>query len=324
VDGFSEFSQYKNFIEPTTDRTGRNPMIKFSKKPEPVVLSKRFQRTVALHILKNMLKRAEAQVPLLLGVHGPSGEGKTFQVENILKQMGVKRFLISGGQMESPVTGQPAQLIRNYYIRASEAIRGGECAMAVVLINDIDTGLGAWGENEAQFTINQQAVFGELMHLVDYPTSVEGKDTLRVPIIITGNDFTRLYEPLVRAGRMAAFEWIPNLEERAEIIKGIFPELSKDECRRLVEELNQQVEKEKIDPRQALTIAFYSHLRSTLMDEDLWGEVERGSLERMIDMLLKGDEPDLTLGIHYERVLAKGLELARSEQLVNHLKFNGK
>ena len=178
-----------------------------------IFISPRFHQAVSLHVLKNLLKRVEAQVPLLLGVHGPSGEGKTFQCEHILKDMGVKRFLVSGGQLDNPVAGHPSAFIRQTYIRASESIRSGEASLAVVLVNDVDTGLGTWGKSE-KHTINQINVFGELMHLVDYPSLVDGKETTRVPIIITGNDFTKLYNPLVRAGRMSAFEWIPTTEEK--------------------------------------------------------------------------------------------------------------
>ena len=290
-----------------------------SFKTRQLHLSERFQKVVALHILKNMLKQVEVQVPLLLGIHGPSGEGKTFQCENILKKMGVKRFLLSGGQMEDPIAGQAAQLIRSTYIRASESIRGGECSLAVVLVNDVDTGLGSWGE-AAQYTVNQQTVFGELMHLVDYPNSVEGKDTLRIPIIITGNDFTKLYEPLVRAGRMTAFEWVPNMEERAEIVCSIFPELSKNECSRLISELQSALANDLPDYMKVLTIAFYSHLRSSLLDDDIWKKVERTGLEKTVDILLVGDEPDFSKGVTYERVLNKGIALARSSSLINHIK----
>lgn len=292
-----------------------------NKKASPIFLSNRFQQVVTLHILKNMLKRSEVQVPLLLGIHGPSGEGKTFQCENILKNMGVKRFLLSGGQMDNPITGQPSRLIRDYYIRASDAITRGECSMAVVLINDIDTGLGSWGD-AAEFSLNQQMLFGELMHLVDYPTQVEGKDTLRVPIIITGNDFTKLYEPLVRAGRMESFEWIPTNEERAEIIKAIFPELSPEECSRLVGELNETLKDELPGNLKILPVAFYAHLRSSLLDEDLWNFSQQTGMEKTIDMIIRGDEPDLAMGIHYDRVLSKGIQLARSGQLINHLRFD--
>ena len=157
-----------------------------------VFISERFQQAVSLHVLKNLLKRVEAQVPLLLGIHGPSGEGKTYQCEHILKDMGVKRFLVSGGQLDNPIAGHPSAFIRQTYIKASETIRSGGASLAVVLVNDVDTGLGTWGKSE-KHTINQINVFGELMHLVDYPSLVDGKETNRVPIIITGNDFTKRF-----------------------------------------------------------------------------------------------------------------------------------
>jgi hypothetical protein len=288
------------------------------KKTERIFISPRFQQVVALHVLKNNLKRSDVQVPLLLGIHGPSGEGKTFQCEQVLKRMGVKRFLISGGQLDSPLSGAPAHLVRQSYIQASESIRGGECSLAVVLINDVDTGLGSLGET-GYFTMNQQTMFGELMHLVDYPSSVEGKDTLRVPIVITGNDLSKLYGPLVRAGRMTAFQWIPTRAEKAEIVCAIFKELSQEECARLIDDLHARLHQDLYNNGQTLSIAFFAHLRATLLDEDLWGQVERHGLEKAVDNILIGEEPDFSLGIHYERVLAKGLELAHSGQLINHL-----
>jgi len=283
-----------------------------------IFISERFQQAVSLHVLKNLLKRVEAQVPLLLGIHGPSGEGKTFQCEHILKDMGVKRFLVSGGQLDNPVAGHPSAFIRNTYIKASESIRSGGASLAVVLVNDVDTGLGTWGKSE-KHTINQINVFGELMHLVDYPSLVDGNETTRVPIIITGNDFTKLYNPLVRAGRMSAFEWVPTIEEKAEIIQAIFPELTSQECHKLVVELNEQLMGELPEQIKFLPVAFFSHLRANLLDEDLWDEVEESGLDKTVDSILRGFEPDLSLKIYYERVLEKGVELARSGKLINHL-----
>jgi SpoVK/Ycf46/Vps4 family AAA+-type ATPase len=288
------------------------------KIKEQIFIPERFRRVVSLHILKNNLKRVEVNVPLLLGISGPSGEGKTMQCEYILKNMGVKRFLISGGQLDSPVPGQTASLVRSIYSKASDSMRSGECSLAVVLINDIDTGLGGLGKS-VQYSANQLTVFADLMHLVDYPKSVEGKSTLRIPIIITGNDFTKLYEPLVRAGRMTAFEWQPSPEERIEIVCSIFPELKKQECERLIDELNQIAKSATTDRSDVLPIAFYSHLRANLLDEDLWKEVERAGLDRTVDTILRGNEPDLSLGINYERAIEKGFELAHTGIFVNHL-----
>ena len=65
-----------------------------------------------------------------------------------------------------------------------------------------------------QMTVNNQIVVGTLMNLADNPTRVsigqkwrESDITHRVPIIATGNDFSTLYAPLIRDGRMEKFYW---------------------------------------------------------------------------------------------------------------------
>lgn len=117
--------------------------------------------------------------------------------------------------------------------------------MSVLMINDIDAGLGRFGKivkipdnlklccdlfpiiykmtlteflalclGETQMTVNNQIVVGTLMNLADNPTRVSvgqdwrDADTVnRVPLIVTGNDFSRLYAPLIREGRMEKFYW---------------------------------------------------------------------------------------------------------------------
>jgi hypothetical protein len=44
----------------------------------------------------------------------------------------------------------------------------------------------------------------------------------RVPIIATGNDFSTLYAPLIRDGRMDKFYWAPTFEDRVGVACGIF------------------------------------------------------------------------------------------------------
>ena len=44
----------------------------------------------------------------------------------------------------------------------------------------------------------------------------------RVPIICTGNDFSTLYAPLIRDGRMEKFYWAPTREDRIGVAMGIF------------------------------------------------------------------------------------------------------
>eukprot|EP00958_Prasinococcus_capsulatus_P006435 scaffold604_cov384-Prasinococcus_capsulatus_cf.AAC.45 len=44
----------------------------------------------------------------------------------------------------------------------------------------------------------------------------------RIPIIVTGNDLSRMYAPLIRDGRMDKFYWNPNREERLQMIQALY------------------------------------------------------------------------------------------------------
>ena len=58
-----------------------------------------FLNKLAVHITKNYLDLPQVKIPLLLGIHGRKGEGKTFQCELVFEQMGVEVVYISGGEL---------------------------------------------------------------------------------------------------------------------------------------------------------------------------------------------------------------------------------
>jgi hypothetical protein len=275
----------------------------------------RFRRVLGLHLIKNLIGEAAGwRVPLILGIHGPSGEGKTFQCEQVLRELNVRSFLISGGQLESPDAGAPAQLVRSKYIDASREIERGN--MSVVLINDVDTGIGNWGDM-VQYTMNRQTVLGELMHMVDYPTEIEGRKTRRVPVILTGNDFTKLYGPLVRAGRMTAFEWKPLDEERAAILS-VMLGLDVAKCITLILELRTYA-RSTGQPQTPISIAFFSHVQSTLMDDTLWRLVSKVGPDEIIRRVQAGELPQIAPNLSFESLLKAGKEAIRSGHFLNHL-----
>jgi hypothetical protein len=51
----------------------------------------------------------------------------------------------------------------------------------------------------------------------------ENDSIRRVPIIVTGNDFSTLYAPLIRDGRMEKFYWEPSKEEIINIVWQVGP-----------------------------------------------------------------------------------------------------
>jgi len=238
-------------------------------------IAPRFLDKLAVHITKNFLNLPGVRVPLILGIHGRKGEGKSFQCELVFEKMGIEATLISGGELESPDAGDPARLIRLRYRETAEMIkvRGKMC---VLMINDLDAGAGRFDEG-TQYTVNTQLVNATLMNIADNPTDVQlpgsydSNPIRRVPIIVTGNDFSTLYAPLIRDGRMEKFYWEPNRDDKVGIVGGIFAEdgLSPREVEQLVDTFANQ------------SVDFFSALRSRIYDEQIRDFIHKIGFERI-------------------------------------------
>ena len=238
-------------------------------------ISPRFLNALAVHITKNFLDLPQVKMPLILGVHGRKGEGKTFQCELVYERMGVNVVHVSGGELESPDAGDPARLIRLRYREAAELVKiRGE--MAVLMINDLDAGAGRF-DGMTQYTVNTQLVHNTLMNFADNPSNVQLPCSYdetplpRIPIVVTGNDFATLYAPLVRDGRMQKFYWEPDHDDRLGIVAGIFsPDgLSRNDIATLVDTF----------PTQA--IDFYGALRAQIYDEQIIDFIHRVGVENV-------------------------------------------
>jgi len=253
-------------------------------KPMSYYISPSFLDKVAVHITKNFLNLPGVRVPLILGIHGRKGEGKTFQCELAFKRLGFEPVTISGGELESPDAGDPARLIRLRYREAAEQIRvRGE--MCAIFINDLDAGACRF-DSTTQYTVNTQLVNATLMNIADNPTNVQLPGSYdatplhRVPIIVTGNDFATLYAPLIRDGRMEKFYWEPNRDDKIGIVSGIFEAdgLSSKEIAEFVDAF----------PDQA--IDFFSALRSRIYDEQIRDFIHGIGIEKVSKRLVNSVE----------------------------------
>ncbi|TYH16912.1 hypothetical protein ES288_A05G152500v1 [Gossypium darwinii] len=264
-----------------------------------------------------------------VGVWGGKGQGKTFQTELIFQAMGIEPVIMSAGELESDRAGEPGKLIRERYRTASQVVQN-QGKMSCLMINDIDAGLGRFGNT--QMTVNNQIVVGTLMNLSDNPTRVSiGQDwresdiTNRVPIIVTGNDFSTIYAPLIRDGRMEKFYWQPTKEDILNIVHRMYEKdgISKDEVVSIVETF----------PNQALD--FYGALRSRTYDRSISKWIEDiGGIEILGNKLLrrkKNEElPVYTppQGGYFieqqtvEALLESGYSLLREQQLIMDTKLS--
>jgi len=280
-------------------------------------ISPRFLDKLAVHITKNYLKLPGVRVPLILGVHGRKGEGKTFMCELVFERMGLEVVHISAGELESPDAGDPARLIRLRYREAAELVkvRGH---MAALMINDVDAGIGRV-DSQTQYTVNTQLVNATLMNIADNPTNVQlpgsydPEPIQRIPIILTGNDFATLYAPLIRDGRMEKFFWDPDHSDRLGIIGGIFDgELSPNEVESLVDRFPQQ------------SIDFFSALRSQLYDEQIRNLIQSVGIDRIAKQVVHSDgkptefhRPDFSM----PHLVAIGQRMVREQDRIRELRL---
>ncbi|OKH37034.1 ribulose 1,5-bisphosphate carboxylase [[Phormidium ambiguum] IAM M-71] len=281
-------------------------------------ISPKFLDKLAVHITKNFLNLPGVRVPLILGIHGRKGEGKSFQCELVFERMGIEAIHISGGELESPDAGDPARLLRLRYREAAELIkvRG---KMVALMINDLDAGAGRFDEG-TQYTVNTQLVNATLMNIADNPTNVQLPGSYdatplhRVPIIVTGNDFSTLYAPLIRDGRMEKFYWEPNREDKIGIVGGIFSEdgLSPREIEQLVDTyINQSID-------------FFSALRARIYDEQIRQFIHQVGFDKVSSRVvnsLEGPPSFKKPNFNLARLLEFGNLMAQEQQRIQDLRL---
>jgi len=300
----------------------------------------KFLDAVALHITKNFLSDfgffdTMTKVPLILGIWGGKGQGKSFQTELIFKKLGVEAVIMSAGELESEWAGQPGKLIRERYRKASELskVRG---KFSCLMINDLDAGVGHF--DNTQHTVNNQMVTGTLMNICDSPNKVaapnfessewrEGDRIRRVPIIVTGNDLSTVFAPLLRDGRMEKFYWQPSLEDLTHILSQMYKDdgFSWQDMQVLL----------KAFPNQSLD--FYGAIRSSTYDNQIreWikndvidGDItdENENLQNLGKRLLKKDESSLPSfepeNLTLADLLAQGERLVAEQELVQSMKLS--
>ncbi|CAI5509971.1 unnamed protein product [Closterium sp. Naga37s-1] len=276
-----------------------------------------FMDKVVVHLAKNFMKLPNIKVPLILGVWGGKGQGKTFQMELIFAKLGINPIMMSAGELESGNAGEPAALIRQRYREASDVIKKGK--MCCLFINDLDAGAGRMG-GTTQYTVNNQMVNATLMNIADNPTNVQlpgmyNKDEIpRVPIIVTGNDFSTLYAPLIRDGRMEKFYWAPTRDDRVGVAQGIFR----------LDGVPEHDVTTLVDTFPGQSIDFFGALRARVYDDEVRRWVAKVGVDNVSKHLVnsrsgppKFDQPAMNL----ETLLAYGNMLVKEQENVKRVQL---
>jgi len=282
-------------------------------------ISKPFLDKLTVHIAKNFMELPKIKVPLILGVWGGKGQGKTFQTHLAYDKLGINPIVMSAGELESGNAGEPAKLVRQRYREASDVIKKGK--MCSLFINDLDAGAGRMG-GTTQYTVNNQMVNATLMNIADNPTNVQlpgvynTEEIPRVPVVVTGNDFSTLYAPLIRDGRMEKFYWNPSREDRVGIAGGIFRE----------DDIGEAAIERLVDTFPTQSIDFFGALRARIYDDAVRAFITDTGMENIGKRLVNSregpptfDKPAMSVDIllKYGQLLVQEQENVKRVQLAD-------
>ncbi|MBE9157223.1 ribulose 1,5-bisphosphate carboxylase, partial [Nodosilinea sp. LEGE 06152] len=170
-----------------------------------------------------------------------------------------------------------------------------------------------------QYTVNTQLVNNTLMNIADNPTNVQlpgsydENEIQRVPIILTGNDLSTLYAPLIRDGRMEKFYWEPDRSDRIGIVGGIFEpdRLSQSDIDTLVDTF----------PTQA--IDFFGAVRAQIYNEQIRDFIYSVGLENVSRSVVNTTtpptfrKPDFSLS----HLIEVGDRLVREQRRVSDMRL---
>ncbi|KAF5471634.1 hypothetical protein F2P56_008412 [Juglans regia] len=279
-----------------------------------------FMDKLVVHITKNFLNLPNIEVPLILGIWGGKGQGKSFQCELVFAKMGISPITMSAGELESGNAGEPAKLIRQRYREAADIIKKGK--MCCLFINDLDAGAGRLG-GTTQYTVNNQMVNATLMNIADSPTNVQlpgmynKQENPRVPIIATGNDFSTLYAPLIRDGRMEKFYWAPTRDDCIGVCSGIFRTdgVPEDDIVKLVDTFPGQ------------SIDFFGALRARAYDDEVRKWISSVGVENVGKRLVNSKEGPPTFEqpkMNLQKLLQYGNMLVQEQENVKRVQLSEK
>jgi hypothetical protein len=157
--------------------------------------------------------------------------------------------------------------------------------MCALFINDLDAGAGRMGD-ATQYTVNNQMVNATLMNIADNPTNVQlpgvykNEEIPRVPIICTGNDFSTLYAPLIRDGRMEKYYWNPTRADRIGVCTGIFQ----------FDDVDPKAIETLVDAFPGQSIDFFGALRARVYDDKVRDFITNTGVENIGARLVNSRE----------------------------------
>lgn len=198
----------------------------FSNAYDNIFIPQRFSQRVTDHVILNYLEDNHFfQPPLYLAIEGTPGQGKTMQVIAACNKKKIAVKYISASELSGKKEAESRDVLKRIYSEALTLFQSG--IYVCILIDDFHMGIAITDE-KINKTINSNLLIGYMMNLA------QSSFKQKIPIILTGNDFSQVYPALIRDGRADMFFWEPTHDEKFGIIKSIYkPILQNDDLENL-------------------------------------------------------------------------------------------
>jgi len=288
----------------------------------------RFKNSVRSYLFQFHARLVEKSfpAPALFVLIGPPGEGKSTMVSDVLSGIGVPVKRLSASALGGMYEGDSTTPIIDAYLALGS--REDLLPAPAIVLDDFDLSAGRVDQRNAG-TINQSLLNGLLMNIADKPDQLTKSyidetgtprsrtfDVKPVMIILTANDGTQIYPPLLRPGRALVSEWRATPDDMAEMLAGIFPSLSESERRDLVARF------------PGAAIAFFNQINSEMVRsrlESATSAVADQALSSKAAMLsLVRDLQSARTNLSFGDVLARANSLwATRSAITNHIDSTG-
>ena len=130
-----------------------------------------------------------------------------------------------------------------------------------------------------------------------------------------GNDFSTLYAPLIRDGRMEKFYWNPTRSDRIGVCQGIFKE----------DNLQRHDIEDLVDSFPGQSIDFFGALRARIYDDAVRGFAANIGIDKLNDSLVKPGrarvqlpKPDMTKDL----LMGYGKQLVEEQDNVKRVQLS--
>lgn len=178
-----------------------------------IQVPERFSKRIIRHVVSNyVIEEPSCKPPLYLAIQGEPGEGKTTQALAACTQKGILVKYLSSSELSGEMESESKEKLKEIYDQTQRMKRNG--FIVCILLDDFHLGNSNISKSEGR-TVNAELLVSYMMNLVDVD------ENHRVPILLTGNDFSGTYKALLRDGRADIFNWAPNSEERIQIVTNL-------------------------------------------------------------------------------------------------------